>query len=201
MDGFTLIDGIVAAVIVVSAILAYSRGLVREVMAIAGWVIAAVAAFIFAPSVEPLMREIPVVGGFLADSCELSVIAAFATVFAAALVVAALFTPLFSSVVRRSALGGIDMGLGFLFGVARGVLLVAVAFIAYDRAVADGTVEMVDNSRSAAIFSRAATSLEEAVPEDAPNWIVQRYEDLVAACGPAPAPAVTPEAAPDATGG
>jgi membrane protein required for colicin V production len=196
MDGFTLIDGIVAAVIVVSAILAYARGFVREVLAIAGWVVAAVLAFVFAPTVEPLMREIPVVGDFLADSCELSVIAAFATVFALTLVVAALFTPLFSGVVRRSALGGIDMGLGFLFGVARGVLLVAIAFLAYDRAVTPGTVEMVDNSRSAAIFSRTARTIEDSIPDDAPNWIVQRYEDLVAACvaptAPPPDAPVTP---------
>ena len=34
MEGFTLIDAVVAAVIVLSAILAYSRGLVREAMAI-----------------------------------------------------------------------------------------------------------------------------------------------------------------------
>lgn len=182
MDGFTLIDGIVAAVILVSGILAYSRGLVREVMAIAGWVVAAVAAFLLAPSAEPLMREIPTVGDFLADSCELSVIAAFATVFALALVVAALFTPLFSSFIRRSALGGVDMGLGFLFGAARGILLVAVALIAYDRAAAPGSVAMIDNSRSAAVFADVARGLEESIPEDAPNWIVQRYEDLVAVC-------------------
>jgi membrane protein required for colicin V production len=36
MEGFTLVDGVVAGVIVLSAILAYSRGLVREGMAILG---------------------------------------------------------------------------------------------------------------------------------------------------------------------
>jgi len=182
MDGFTLIDAVVAVVIIISAILAYARGLVREIMAILGWIAAAVLAFIFAPALEPLMREIPVVGNFLADSCELSVIGAFATVFALGLVIFALFTPMFSSLVRRSAMGGIDMGLGFLFGVARGVLLVAVALIAYDRAVAPGSMPMVDNSRSAAVFSRLQESLEQGMPSDAPNWIVQRYEDLVAVC-------------------
>ena len=44
MEGFTIIDGVVAGVIVLSAILAYSRGLIRESMAIAGWVGAAVLA-------------------------------------------------------------------------------------------------------------------------------------------------------------
>ena len=135
MEGFTIIDGVVAVVIILSALLAYGRGFVREAMAIAGWIAAAVIAFLFAPRVEPLVREIPVVGEFVTDSCELSIIVAFALVFAVALIVVSLFTPLFSSVVQRSALGGIDQGLGFLFGVARGILLVAIAFFVYDTVI------------------------------------------------------------------
>lgn len=191
MDGFTLIDAVVAGIIVLSAVLAYSRGLVREVMAIAGWVGAAILAFVFAPAAQPLVKEVPVLGGFLGDSCELSIIAAFAAVFAIGLVVAALFTPLFSSVVQRSALGGIDQALGFLFGVARGVLLVAIAFLVYDRAVAANSVPMVDDSRSAKVFASFQARIDENVPEDAPGWIVTQYESLVSACAapgePAPA--------------
>ena len=110
---FTIIDGVVAIVIILSALLAYGRGLVREVMAIVGWVGAAVLGFMFAPRVEPLVREIPVVGDIIADSCELSIIGAFAIVFSLALIVMSLFTPLFSSLIRRSALGGLDQGFGF----------------------------------------------------------------------------------------
>ncbi len=198
MDGFTLIDAIVAAVIVLSAILAYSRGLVREGMAIAGWIGAAVLAYIFAPQAEPLVKELPVIGEFLADSCELSIIAAFAAVFAVGLVVASLFTPLFSSAVQRSVLGGLDQGLGFLFGVVRGVLLVAVAFIVYDRAVATDTVAMVDNSRSAKVFASFQDGLNETIPDDAPGWIVGRYELLVSSCSAPAAPADAAAAPADA---
>ena len=133
MEGFTIVDGGVAFVIVVSAILAYSRGFVREAMAIVGWIAAAIVAYYFAPSLQPSMVGIPVIGEFMADSCELAVIAAFAAVFAVALVVVSIFTPLFAAVVQRSALGGLDQGLGFLFGAARGILLVAVALVVYDR--------------------------------------------------------------------
>lgn len=182
MDGFTMVDGIVAAVVLISGILAYARGLVREVMAILGWVAAAAFAFFLAPTIEPLMSEIPVVGGFLADSCELSVMAGFAVLFALGLVLAALFTPVFSSAVRRSALGGVDMSLGFLFGIARGVLLVVVALIVYDRAMAPGSMPTVENSRSAAVLERLQGSIEDGVPDDVPNWIVRRYEDMVANC-------------------
>ena len=57
MDGFTLIDGVVAAVIVLSAVLAYARGLVRESMAILGWIGAAVLAYMFAAQAQPLFGQ------------------------------------------------------------------------------------------------------------------------------------------------
>lgn len=188
MEGFTVIDAVVAVVIVLSAILAYSRGFVRESMAILGWIAAAVVAYLFAPQVHPLIKEIPVLNTVLGESCELAIIAAFAAVFALALVVASLFTPLFSGIVQRSALGGIDQGLGFLFGVARGVLLVAVAFVVYDRAMADASLPIVDNSQSVRIFGSFQDSLGDQIPDDAPAWIVTRYEQLVGNCDAPVAP-------------
>ncbi len=188
MDGFTIVDGIVALVILVSAILAYSRGFVREGMAIVGWVAAAVIAYLFAPRFVPLIKEIPILRDFIADSCELSVIASFAGVLALALVVVSLFTPLFSSIIQRSAIGGIDQALGFVFGVLRAILLVAVALIVYDNVVTADTISAVDNSRTAKVFARSKDNLNEQIPEDAPGWIVARYEELVSTCttaGPA----------------
>ncbi len=183
MDGFTIIDGVVALVIVLSALLAYGRGLVRELMAIVGWIAAAVLAYLFAPQVEPLVRELPVVGEFLADSCELSIIGAFAIVFAVALILVSLFTPLFSSLVQRSVLGGLDQGLGFVFGVARGVILVAIAFFVYQTVIPDQQFTMVDESRSATVFARFTGQIEQQNPEDALGWITTRYEELVGSCG------------------
>ncbi len=182
MDGFTIIDGVVALFIVVSALLAYSRGFVREAMAIAGWAVAGVAAFVFAPQVEPLVKEIPVVGEFIADSCELSMIGAFAVVFAVALIAASLVTPLFSSLVQRSALGGLDQGAGFLFGVARGVLLVAIAYFVYETVISAQSIAMIDDSRSARIFSQLTDAVASQEPEQALGWITAQYEQLVGKC-------------------
>ncbi|MBP1805913.1 CvpA family protein [Rubellimicrobium aerolatum] len=182
MQGFTIIDGIVAIVIVVSALLAYSRGFVREALAIAGWIGATILAFIFADQVQPLVRQIPVVGDAIGDSCELSVIAAFAAVFAVALVLFSIFTPLFSGAVQRSALGGLDQGLGFLFGVARGVLLVAVAFFVYQTVLSAQAIPMVEDSRAAAVFSRLTGQIAEQDPEAALGWVTRQYEQLVSTC-------------------
>ncbi|WP_163850970.1 CvpA family protein [Pseudooceanicola aestuarii] len=182
MEGFTLIDGVVAAVIVISALLAYSRGLVRETLAILGWVVAAVLGFVFAPQLQPLVKEIPVIGDFIADSCELSIITSFAVVFALALLVTSLFTPLFSSVVQRSAVGGVDQALGFLFGVARGVLLVVIAFFVYKTVVTTQQIPMVEDSRSARVFASMTAKIESNDPERALGWITAQYEDLVGVC-------------------
>lgn len=179
---FTIIDGIVAGVIIVSAILAYSRGFVREAMAIGGWIVAAVVAYIFAPQAQPLIREIPYLGDFIGDSCELGIIAAFAGVAVLTLIVISLFTPMFSGAIQRSVIGGMDAGLGFLFGAARGVLLVVVALIAYDRLAGNERVEMVDQSRSAAILAGSQAQLEGAIPEDVPGWFQARFEGLTAEC-------------------
>ncbi|NOD34054.1 MULTISPECIES: CvpA family protein [unclassified Ruegeria] len=182
MEGFTIVDGVVALIIVVSGILAYSRGFMREVLAIAGWVAAAVLAFIFAPQAVPLVKEIPVVGDFLRDSCELSVITGFAAVFAVALIVVSIFTPLFSSLVQRSALGGLDQALGLFFGIARGILLVAIAFFVYDTVMTGQSYTIVDESRSAKVFEQFSGQIEEQNPEAALGWVTAQYEELVASC-------------------
>lgn len=182
MEGFTIIDGVVALFIVLSALLAYSRGFVRESLAIAGWVVAGFLAFIFAPQVEPLVKEIPVVGEFIADSCELSMIGAFAVVFAVGLIIASLITPLFSSLVQRSVLGGLDQGLGFVFGVARGVLLVAIAYFVYQTVISSQSIQMIDDSRSARVFSQLTGKIEDRNPDEALGWITRQYEDLIGKC-------------------
>ena len=65
----------------------------------------------------------------------------------------------------------------------RGILLVAVALVVYDRVVVNESIAMVDDSRTAKIFARTQTSIDEQIPEDAPGWIVERYEQLVGNCG------------------
>ncbi|MEM6385652.1 MAG: CvpA family protein [Pseudomonadota bacterium] len=179
MEGFTIIDGIVAVVIILSAVLAYSRGFVREALSIGGWALAAVVAYVFAPSVQPLMKEIPVLKDFLGESGELAMIAAFAAVFAAGLIVFSIITPLFSGAVQRSALGGIDRGLGFLFGVLRGAVLVAIAFLIYERVIVSDPIPMVDDSRTAVVFAQLSEQLDEQLPQDVPGWIAERYDDLI----------------------
>ena len=182
MDGFTAIDGVVAAVIIISALLAYSRGVVREFLAILGWIGAAIVAFLFAKPAGDLVGNLPVIGDVIDGGCELKIIAGFAAVFAIALAVFSLFTPLLSSVIRRSALDAIDQAGGFLFGVVRGIILVVVAFFLYETILSTQDIEMVENSRSARVFGNMTGQIEEQDPEAALGWLTSRYNELLGVC-------------------
>ena len=177
-----MVDAVVTAIIVLSSLLAYSRGMVREAMAIAGWVAAAIVAFVFAPNVMPLIEEIPMIGPILADSCELSIIASFAAVFAITLMIVSFFTPLLSSLFNKSVLGKVDQFLGFIFGVLRGIALIAIAFFAYSAVLSSQSLPMIDESRSAKVFGDMAAQIEAHNPEPALGWFTVQYEELVSVC-------------------
>ena len=111
MEGLNIVDGVVIVIVLISAILAFARGVTREIMAIMGWIISSIIAFIFAPLTTPLIKEIPLLGPILADSCELAIIAAFASVFALSLLIFSFFTPLLSTVIIKTRLTKIDQAL------------------------------------------------------------------------------------------
>ncbi len=182
MEGFTILDGIVAIVIILSAILAYSRGFVREGLSIGGWIGAVILGYLFADEIKPMLESAPVVGDFLDGQCEIALLASFAIVMVIGLVIFSIFTPLFSGMVQRSILGGLDQGIGFLFGVARGVLLVAIALIAYDFVVTTDSYEIVDNSATARIFETMQLRLEEQVPNDVPGLLQGYFNEFTASC-------------------
>lgn len=66
--------------------------------------------------------------------------------------------------------------------MARGILLVAVAFFVYQVVVTSQDIAMIDDSRSAVVFSRFTGQIEEQNPEQALAWITAQYEALVGVC-------------------
>lgn len=116
----TWVDYAVFGVMGVSILWGLWRGLVREVISVAGWVIAFLAANLFAgPLGEALPQSIP--------GPELRVLVAFIGIFIVSLVCTTLIALLLSKLAKAAGLEGLDRALGALFGFARGVL-VAIAF-------------------------------------------------------------------------
>ena len=120
----TWLDYAVLGVLALSVAWGVWRGLVREVISLAGWVIAFLAANLFA---EPLAEALP---RSIAQP-ELRVIVAFLAIFLVTLTLATLAAMALSRALKAVGLGGLDRTLGGLFGVARAALIVlAFALVA-----------------------------------------------------------------------
>jgi len=114
----TIFDYVVLTIFGISILLSIVRGIVREVLSIAGWIAAFIAASTYAVDIEPFVPS--EVGG------SLRIIAAFIIVFIATLLVAVLVTMLLNSLIKNVGLGFIDRILGAFFGFARGLIIALV---------------------------------------------------------------------------
>ena len=115
------VDAALIAVLVISVIVGAIRGFVFELLSLVGWVAAWFAAQWFSPQVAP---HIPVG----ASGSALNLAVSFAAVFIAALIVWAIAARLIRLVLHATPLSIVDRGLGAVFGLLRGVvLLMAVA--------------------------------------------------------------------------
>ena len=112
------IDYIIIAVIVISAVLSLMRGLMREIMALAVWLVAVGVGYFFHPYLASRMPWI--------ESDGLRTLAAFTLLFFVAMVLGALINYLVSSLFEKAGISGTDRLLGGVFGALRGAALVVV---------------------------------------------------------------------------
>jgi len=119
----TWLDYGVIVVLLLSITWGAWRGLVHEVLSLAGWIMAFLAANLLA---APLSETFPA-----NMRPEFRVVGAFLLVFVGTLVLVTLLTALVTKFIRVSVLQSLDRWLGALFGLMRGlVLVVAFAVIA-----------------------------------------------------------------------
>jgi membrane protein required for colicin V production len=118
----TWVDLAVLAVLVISALLAFMRGLVREVLGLGAWIGAIFVGVWALPRVRPQFQQ------WLGFSPWIDPIA-FGVVFIIALIVLMLLSGWIGALVRGSPMGGIDRTLGLVFGLARGAALCILAYI------------------------------------------------------------------------
>jgi membrane protein required for colicin V production len=115
-------DYVVIAAVVLSAIVGAIRGFLREAIALAAWLVALFVAWHFSDMIEPHL------GGLLAAS-YVRPWAARVIIVALILLLGAGLGAIMGHYVRLSIFSGVDRFLGFLFGAARGLVLVGVFVI------------------------------------------------------------------------
>jgi membrane protein required for colicin V production len=151
------VDWALLAVLVASVVVGLWRGLVFEVLSLAGWVVAFIAAQAFAPGVAAVL-PIGVPGSALNHGV------AFALTFLLALIVWALGSRLLRLIIHATPLQPVDRVLGGMFGLARGaVLLLAVATVVMLSPAQRSSAWQ--QSRGAAWLATALQGLKPVLPE------------------------------------
>jgi membrane protein required for colicin V production len=157
-----LVDFAVLGVLLISALIAFSRGLVHEVLSIGAWVAAVLVAIWGFPYAKDIARQyikLPV----LADGVTATVL------FLVTLIICAALSHALARNVRSSTFGALDRSLGLLFGLARGAVLICFAYLLYTWAIPNEAdqPDIIKSARSRPLVASGADMLKALLPKNA----------------------------------
>ena len=166
----TLLDVILLLVMLVSGLLALIRGFMREILSIGAWGVAALVTLYSYPRVLPLAKQY-----FASDSVAAAVSAG--GIFLGTLLIVSIITARISDMVLDSRVGALDRTLGFLFGLARGLVIVVVAFLFFAWLVPDRSQpEWVRSAKSKLVLQNTGQWLMSMLPDDPESTILNKLK-------------------------
>lgn len=166
----TLLDGILVGFTLVSAMLAMVRGFSREVLSIASWIAAAAAAFFLWRPVLPFVQP-------YIDNEQFAMAAAAGIVFLVALIIVTLITMKIADFIIDSRVGALDRTLGFVYGAARGILVVAVGLLFFNWLVGANKPVWITEAKSRPLLESIGATIEGLLPADPENTILKRLSN------------------------
>jgi membrane protein required for colicin V production len=189
----TILDLAVLGIVLISALLAAVRGFTREVLAIASWVVAAVAAYLLHPAALPYVKE-------YVSNDKVALAVAIAAVFFATLIIVSFVTVKISDLILDSRIGALDRTLGFVFGAARGLLIAVIAFVFFDKLVGEKQhPDWIRDAKLRPLLKETGDQIIAMLPEDPENAILSRLKKHKPEGGDAVEPPTAP-GTPPATG-
>jgi membrane protein required for colicin V production len=161
------LDIFLIVVMLISGLLAMVRGFMREVLSIVAWAAAAIAALYLGP------RLLPVVSQYFASWNEWVVKGlTVGTIFLGTLIIVSIFTVRLSDKILDSRIGALDRTLGFLFGLARGLIIVVVAFVFFNWLVPiKSQPDSIKSARSRVVLQGTGDWLESLLPDNLDTYI------------------------------
>ena len=118
----TIFDYLVLFVLAASIIISTLRGLVKEILSLVSWIVAFVVANMFGARLAPMLPA-------MIPGEMVRLIVAFVALFIGVRLLMGLLMMAVDALIKASGLSLADRGLGGLFGLARGIVIVLAAVI------------------------------------------------------------------------
>lgn len=167
---FQWLDVILVVIMLISALLAMTRGLTREMLSIMSWALAALAALFIYPLYRDTVRQW-IEPDILADGVLI------VTVFVLVLIAVSLITVRLSNRVLDSRIGAVDSTLGFVFGLVRGLILVVIAYELLIAITPKETLpSWVTQARSLPVIESTGKAIISLLPDN-PNSLLRRGDE------------------------
>src|SRR6201990_3467215 len=166
----TILDLILLGVMLVSGLLAMVRGFMREILSIAAWGAAALV------TLYSFSKLLPTAKTYFNNDTVASIVVV-AGVFVGTLIVVSVITVRISDMILDSRIGALDRTLGFLFGLARGMLIVVVAFLFFTWLGPEKQrPDWLNNAKSLTFLTSAGNWLQSLLPDDLDNTILKKLK-------------------------
>ncbi|MCI5059950.1 MAG: CvpA family protein [Alphaproteobacteria bacterium] len=167
-----IIDLIVGGIVLISAFISFLRGLIREVLTIAGVVGGGLAAIALGPKLSPVFRDWLGVSGTsedkLFDLVPMGIVAdicAYGSIFIIVVIILSVISHLSAGAIKAMGLGPIDRTLGVLFGIVRAVILLGLFYLPFHLLMdAESKTKYFGESRTHAVVEKTANIIAGFLP-------------------------------------
>lgn len=165
-------DIVILIIVAISALIALSRGLIKEVLSIIGWFFAVIAVVYLLPLLTPFA------GKYIDSPAMAAVVSAFCIVILF-FIIWILFTGNLIGKVRKSKLSVLDRVLGLFFGVFRAFLLVILFYILINWMVPfEKQSEVLRKSKYYNLAGSFAQPIEQLIPQDTLEKIREKTKSV-----------------------
>lgn len=173
-----IFDALVLAAVIISSVIAFLRGFIRELLTIVGVAGGLAASYFGGPLLVPVLRgwlgvsHDPAKVEKLFDAVPMNIVAdvcAYGLIFVVVVIILSVLSHFLSVGAKAVGLGPVDRTLGVLFGAARAILLLSLLYLPVMLLIEKeerSTWSVLKDSRTHSYIEQGSTWISSFLPED-----------------------------------